>query len=191
MKRLTRLTIIMFLAVVFCSATSVRSYDLSKDRVQYVVTTAHLDTQWLWTIWLTRAYYLPLTTQGNFYLFEKYPDYLFNFESVYHYMLIKEYYPKDYEMIKQYVDKGNWHLSGGMIVACDVNVPHPESLIRQILYGNGFFQEVVRQEGARCFSAGLFRLRLRSSHRGGPLRYDRFFHAEGILPLASAALGRR
>ena len=131
-------------------------YDLSRDRVQYIVTTSHLDTQWLWTIMETRRYYLPLTTQGNFYLFEKYPDYVFNYESAYHYMLIKDNYPDDFERIKYYVDKGNWHLSGGMIVACDVNVPNPESLVRQFLYGNGFFEQEFGRRANDVFLPDCF-----------------------------------
>ncbi len=132
------------------------AYDLSRDKVQYVVVTSHLDTQWQWTIDATRMYYLPLTTQGNFMLFEKYPGYIFNYESAFHYMLIKQLYPQDFARIKQYVDSGAWHLSGGMLVACDVNVPSPESLIRQMLYGNGFFQQEFGRKADDVFLPDCF-----------------------------------
>ena len=155
MIRIRQLSMILFLTVSLYSLQAF-AYDLSKDKVQYIVTTSHLDTQWQWTIDATTRYYLPLTTAGNFYLFDKYPDYLFNFESAYHYMIIKQRYPEDFARIKEYVKAGNWHLSGGMIVACDVNVPSPESLVRQILYGNGFFQEEFGKAAEDIFLPDCF-----------------------------------
>src|SRR5438309_1426645 len=62
----------------------------------YVVATAHLDTQWLWTIQDTIRESIRPTMADNFALFEKYPDYVFNFEGAFRYMLMKEYYPADY-----------------------------------------------------------------------------------------------
>src|SRR5207249_1527935 len=58
----------------------------------YTVATAHLDTQWLWTIQDTIRDYVPSTLRDNFARFEKYPDYVFNFEGAFRYMLAKEYY---------------------------------------------------------------------------------------------------
>jgi len=148
--------ILPFVFIIQAFASTACAYDLSRDKVQYVVTTSHLDTQWLWTIDATTRYYLPLTTFGNFHLFEKYPEYIFNYESAYHYMLIKEHYPQDFARIKEYVSSGNWRLSGGMLVACDVNVPSPESLVRQILYGNGFFREEFGRGAADIFLPDCF-----------------------------------
>lgn len=56
-------------------------------------------------------------------------------------MLMKQFYPSDYKKLKQYVADGKWNVAGSMVEACDVNIPSPEALIRQILYGNKFFQE--------------------------------------------------
>ena len=106
----------------------------------YVTATAHLDTQWLWTIQDTIDEFLPNTLRGNFALFEKYPNYVFSFEGAFRYMLAKEYYPEEYAKLKKYIAEGRWHVCGSSIDAGDVNVPSPESLIRQILYGNGYFQ---------------------------------------------------
>ncbi len=127
--------------------------------VLYVTATAHLDTQWLWTIQTTIDEYLPATLRDNFALFEKYPDYTFSFEGAFRYMLAKEYYPEDYARLSDYIAQGRWCVCGSSIVAGDVNVPAPESLIRQVLYGNDFFE---REFGRRscdiylpdCFGFG-------------------------------------
>jgi alpha-mannosidase len=106
----------------------------------YVVATSHLDTQWRWTVQDTIDDFLPNTLRGNFALFEKYPGYVFSFEGAFRYMLAKEYYPTEYERLKAYVQAGRWKVAGSWVDAVDTNVPSPESLIRQTLYGNGFFR---------------------------------------------------
>ncbi len=106
----------------------------------YVTSTAHLDTQWLWTIQKTIDEYLPNTLRQNFALFEKFPNYQFSFEGAFRYALAREYYPQDYARLKDYIRQGRWHVCGSSIDAGDVNVPSPESLVRQALYGNLFFE---------------------------------------------------
>ena len=106
----------------------------------YVVATSHLDTQWRWTIQDTINDFLPDTLRGNFAMFEKYPGYNFSFEGAFRYMLAKEYVPAEYERLKNYVKAGRWKVAGSWVDAVDTNIPSPESLIRQTLYGNGFFR---------------------------------------------------
>jgi alpha-mannosidase len=50
--------------------------------------------------------------RDNFALFEKYPHYIFNFSGANRYRFMKEYYPKDYAKLKQYVAAGRWFPSG-------------------------------------------------------------------------------
>ena len=60
----------------------------------HVIATAHLDTQWRWTVRDTIREFLPETLRANFALFAKYPAYVLNFDGAFRYMLIKEYYPE-------------------------------------------------------------------------------------------------
>ena len=106
----------------------------------YVVALSHLDTQWRWTIQETIEDFLPATLRDNFALFEKYPGYVFSFEGAFRYQLAREYYPAEYEKLKAYVRAGRWKVAGSWLDAVDTHVPSPESLIRQALYGNGFFR---------------------------------------------------
>ncbi|MGQ9524109.1 MAG: alpha-mannosidase [Armatimonadota bacterium] len=130
--------------------------DLSREKVLYVVTTSHLDTQWRWTIQDTIRDLVPATLRGNFAHFEKHPNYVFSFEGAYRYMLAKEYYPRDYDRLKQYVAQGRWRVCGSFVDACDVNVPSPESLIRHILYGNGFFKREFGKTSCDVFLPDCF-----------------------------------
>jgi len=117
-----------------------KKFDLSKDKVLYTVGYAHLDTEWLWDYPTTINEYIRNTMEENFKLFEKYPDYVFNFTGSRRYNMMKEYYPQLYQKVKEYVSLGRWHVSGSSVDEGEVNVSSSESLIRQVLYGNKFFK---------------------------------------------------
>jgi alpha-mannosidase len=114
--------------------------DLTKQPTLYVVGYAHLDTEWRWEYPQVIREYLPKTMHLNFDLFEKYPHYIFNFSGANRYRMMKEYFPADYEKVKQYVAAGRWFPAGSSMEEGDVNSPSPESIIRQVLYGNEYFR---------------------------------------------------
>ena len=107
----------------------------------YTCATAHLDTVWNWDFEHTITNCLYNTLVGNFELFEKYKDYKFNFEGSYRYELFEEYYPEYFEKMKKYIEEGRWNVTGSAYENGDVNVPSPEALFRNILYGNGYFRK--------------------------------------------------
>lgn len=115
-------------------------YDLSKDKVLYTIGYSHLDSEWNWDYVHTIDLCIKNVMEENFHLMEKYPDYVFNFTGSRRYAMMKEYYPLMYEQVKQYVNEGRWHVSGSSVDEGEVNVSSSESLIRQVLYGNQYFQ---------------------------------------------------
>ncbi len=115
------------------------SPDLSKPTL-YVVGYAHLDTEWRWEYPQVISEYLAKTMHANFYLFEKYPHYIFNFSGANRYHMMREYFPADYEKLRQYAKVGRWFPAGSSMEENDVNSPSPESIIRQVLYGNEYFR---------------------------------------------------
>jgi alpha-mannosidase len=145
------------LAIVLAAAAFAADEPQAPVRTLYVTATAHLDTQWRWTIRDTIEKFIPDTLHGNFALFEKYPDYVFSFEGAFRYMLMKEYYPAEYGRLTDpkigYVKAGRWKPAGSWVDAVDTNIPSPESLFRQALYGNGFF---AREFGAGARSRDVY-----------------------------------
>jgi alpha-mannosidase len=115
--------------------------NLAKEPTLYVVGYAHLDTEWRWEYPQVISEYLTKTMRNNFALFEKYPHYIFNFTGANRYRLMKEYYPSDFQRLKQYVATGRWFPAGSSVEEGDVNSPNAESIIRQILYGNNWFRK--------------------------------------------------
>lgn len=114
--------------------------DLAHDKNLYVVGYAHLDTQWRWSYHTTIEDYIRNTMEQNFPLFEKYPNYVFNFTGSRRYEFMREYYPAEYERVKAYVKAGRWYPGGSSVDENDANIPSTESFVRQTLYGNHFFQ---------------------------------------------------
>jgi len=119
--------------------------DLTREPTLYVVGYAHLDTQWRWDYPTTITQYLTKTMRLNFDLFERYPNYVFNFTGSNRYRMMKEYYPEEYEKVKQYVAKGRWFPAGSSVEEGDVNAPSAEALIREILYGNLYFRREFKK----------------------------------------------
>ncbi len=102
----------------------------------YLVPYSHLDTQWRWEYPTTINVYLKRTLEENFALFEKYPEYCFNFTGSLRYAMVKEYYPDHFERLKKYIREGRWHIAGTCLDETDVLIPSTESMVRNILYGD-------------------------------------------------------
>ena len=107
----------------------------------YTVATSHLDTVWSWDFETTVSQYIYNTLVDNFKLFEKYPSYKFSFEGSYRYELMEEYYPELFDKMKDYIAKGRWNVCGSAFENGDTNIPLPEALFRNILFGNSYFDE--------------------------------------------------
>src|SRR5580700_1059122 len=130
--------------------------DLTKTPTLYIVGYAHLDTEWNWDYTATIGQYLPNTMHFNFDLFEKYPHYIFNFTGANRYRMMKEYYPHDYARVKTYVDSGRWYPAGSSMEEGDVNAPSAEAILREILYGNKWFQHEFGKSSAEYMLPDCF-----------------------------------
>jgi alpha-mannosidase len=130
--------------------------DLSKQPTLYVVGYAHLDTEWRWEYPQVINEYLRNTLEDNFKLFDKYPHYIFNFSGANRYRFMKEYYPEDFERLKQYVREGKWFPAGSSMEEGDVNTPSAETIIRQILYGNHWFRKELGTASAEFMLPDCF-----------------------------------
>ena len=114
--------------------------DLEHQKTLYVVGYAHLDTQWRWAYPQVMREFIRKTMEDNFPLFDKYPDYVFNFTGSRRYEFMKEYYPEDFARVQRYVAAKRWFPAGSSVEEGDALVSGLESRVRQILYGNRFFQ---------------------------------------------------
>jgi alpha-mannosidase len=100
---------------------------------------AHLDTAWLWPIDETRR-----KAQRTFAtavdLMNRYPEFKFACSQAYQYAVIEETDPELFARIAEKVKAGQWIPTGGSWVEPDCNLPWGESLCRQFLYGQRYFE---------------------------------------------------
>ena len=100
----------------------------------------HIDVAWLWPIPVTHEK-IGRTFATMLRMMEQYPDYYFfqNQPQVYEYC--KRYFPQLYEEVRARISEGRWEANGGMWLEPDCNVPSGESLVRQLVFGQRYFQE--------------------------------------------------
>jgi alpha-mannosidase len=100
---------------------------------------AHIDLAWLWPLEETRR-----KARRTFYtvtgLMDRYSDFHFNQSSAQVYAWIEQDDPALFEKIRTQVKAGRWELIGGMWVEPDGNLLSGESWVRQLLFGQRYFE---------------------------------------------------
>ena len=101
---------------------------------------AHLDLAWLWpvseTIRKGRRTFASVLS-----LMERYDDFVFNQSSAQLYRWIETGSPEIFERVRRRVEEGRWEPVGGSWVEPDCQIPSGESMVRQLLYGQRYFEE--------------------------------------------------
>jgi alpha-mannosidase len=106
---------------------------------------AHIDTAWLWPIEETRRK-CQRTFATVIALMDEHPHLMFACSQAYQYAAIEESDPELFARILAKARTGQWIPVGGSWVEPDCNLPSGESLCRQFLYGQRYFE---RTFGAR------------------------------------------
>ena len=101
---------------------------------------AHIDSAWLWPVRET-VRKVARTTANQVNLLETYPDHVYAMSSAQQYEWIKEHRPEVYEKVKAAVAEGRFVPVGGMWVESDTNMVGSEAMARQLIVGQGFFND--------------------------------------------------
>jgi alpha-mannosidase len=107
---------------------------------------AHIDTAWLWPLEETYRKTVRTFSSQTRYM-DDYPEFRFACSQPQQYAWIKERNPDLWERIRAKVDAGQFVPVGGSWVEPDCNIPSGESLVRQFIHGQRFFED---EFGIRC-----------------------------------------
>jgi alpha-mannosidase len=120
----------------------------NSSRAHHVVALghAHLDTAWLWPLAESRRKVIR-SFSNQLALMERYPEHRFAASSAQHYAWLEEDAAELADRVRERVDEGRWVVVGGAWVEPDCNLPSGESLVRQLLHGQRYFE---RRFGRRC-----------------------------------------
>lgn len=115
-----------------------------KERSFHLLGHAHLDLAWLWPLAETwqvaqNTFISVLNLQKDF------PALIFGHSSPLIYEWIEKHHPDLFQAILEAYKGQSWELLGGMWVEPEVNLISGESLFRQLLYGQQYFQEKFGQ----------------------------------------------
>jgi alpha-mannosidase len=106
----------------------------------------HIDTAWLWPLEETHRKTLRSWT-AQLRLMETYPAYRFACSQAYQYAELEKSHPDVMRQIKARAQEGQWQPVGGTWIEPDCNLPSGESMVRQFLYGQQYFEQTF---GRRC-----------------------------------------
>jgi alpha-mannosidase len=116
---------------------------------------AHLDVAWLWPLAETRRKALRSwhTAVG---LLGAYAELRFNQSSAQLYAFVEQDDPALFERVQKLAEEGRWEAVGGMWVEPDINMPSGEALVRQLLYGQRYFQQRLGAAHTVCWLPDCF-----------------------------------
>ncbi len=101
---------------------------------------AHIDTAWLWTIDETRRK-VQRTFSTVVDLARRHPEFRSVQSFAEYYRGLEEENPPLLKRVKAETEAGRWEPIGGLWVEPDINMPSGESLVRQALYGQHYFEK--------------------------------------------------
>ncbi|KAI2786300.1 Alpha-mannosidase [Penicillium oxalicum] len=105
----------------------------------FAIGQCHIDTCWLWP-WAETKRKVARSWSNQCDLMERYPEHRFAVSQAQQFKWLEQYYPSVFDRVKRWVRKGHFQPIGGSWVEHDTNMPSGESLVRQFLYGQRFFE---------------------------------------------------
>ncbi|CAG8973705.1 hypothetical protein HYALB_00006976 [Hymenoscyphus albidus] len=128
------------------NASSAEVYKSGTEPIVYGIGHCHIDTCWLWP-WAETKRKVARSWSNQCDLMDRYPEHRFTCSQAQQYKWLKQYYPYVFDRVKDKIRKGTFQPVGGSWVEHDTNMPSGESLVRQFVYGQRFFESNF---GERC-----------------------------------------
>lgn len=111
-----------------------------QDKTLHMIGNAHIDLVWLWR-WQEGFAETKATFRSALDRLSESEDFIFTSSSAQMYEWVENSAPDMFEEIRARVREGRWQIVGGWWTQPDCNIPCGESLVRQGLYGQGYFMQ--------------------------------------------------
>ncbi|KAK1593947.1 glycosyl hydrolase family 38 domain-containing protein [Colletotrichum navitas] len=126
-----------------------------KNASVFAIGHCHIDTCWLWP-WEETKRKVVRSWSNQCDLMDRYPELNFACSQAQQFKWLKEGYPFAWERIKAKVKAGQFHPIGGCWIEHDTNMPSGESLVRQFLFGQRFFESNFGRRSTTCWLPDTF-----------------------------------
>lgn len=121
-------------------------YESDNEAIVTGIGYCHIDTCWLWPFAETKRK-VARSWSNQCDLIDRYPELKFACSQAQQYKWLEQFYPSTFDRVKKKIKEGSFQPIGGSWVEHDTNLPGGESLIRQFLYGQRYFES---RFGQRC-----------------------------------------
>ncbi|KAF2151705.1 glycoside hydrolase family 38 protein [Myriangium duriaei CBS 260.36] len=128
------------------NVNSSKVYDNDNTAIVNAIGNCHIDTCWLWPFAETKRKVVR-SWMNQCDLLERYPEHRFVASQAQQWKWLEKIYPSAFDRVKAKVKEGTFQPIGGSWVEHDTNMPGGESLVRQFLYGQRYFES---RFGERC-----------------------------------------
>jgi alpha-mannosidase len=123
----------------YASAYAPLAAQIRRDTL-HLVGNSHIDAAWLWPWSETSGDVIPNTWRTSLKLAAMFPGYVFAGSAAAYYDAMDRLQPTLADSLRAAVAAGQWALVGGWWIEPDQNIPSGESLARQGLYGQRYFE---------------------------------------------------
>jgi alpha-mannosidase len=106
----------------------------------HMIGNAHIDPVWLWP-WQSGADEALATMASAADRCDEYPEFVFTRGEAWVYQQAEKIRPDLFARIRQLVERGQWHITGGQFLQPDLNLPTEVGLRRQIVHGQRYFRD--------------------------------------------------
>ena len=121
------------------NADSSEVYDTKEKPIVFAVGHCHIDSCWLWP-WAETKRKAARSWSNQCDLMDRYPEHRFVCSQAQQYKWVEQNYPYVFDRVKAKVKQGTFQPIGGSWVEHDTNMPSGESLVRQFIYGQRYFE---------------------------------------------------
>ena len=121
-------------------------YDNDNEALVTAIGHCHIDTCWLWPFAETKRK-VARSWSNQCDLMDRYPELRFCCSQAQQYKWLEQNYPSVFDRVKTKIKGGTFFPIGGSWVEHDTNMPSGESLVRQFIFGQRFFES---RFGQRC-----------------------------------------
>ncbi|KAI9804023.1 MAG: Glycoside hydrolase, 38 vacuolar alpha mannosidase [Piccolia ochrophora] len=125
---------------------SAKVYESGNEPIVYAIGYCHIDNCWLWP-WDETKRKVARSWSNQCDLLDRYPEHRFACSQAQQFRYLEDLYPQLFDRVKEKVKQGTFQPIGGSWVEHDTNLPSGESLVRQFLYGQRYFESHF---GDRC-----------------------------------------
>jgi alpha-mannosidase len=121
----------------------------------FAIPNAHIDPVWIWD-WREGMREVIATFEAAADRLDEHEDLFFAASSAAYYEWVEQMHPALFERIKHHVASGRWELVGGQWIEPDCNVPSGESVCRQLLYAQRYFDRAFGRRATVAYNVDSF-----------------------------------